>query len=357
MFFSTKARKAPEPVPQPMTEPVNEPCRLCGKTATRGTSFDTDLVHITGCWCSEFWLDRCDWEDFLNNTRWVQKAPRRELSALLRERIIQRARPVFLRIGTNTRETQPGNAVAVSYDELIAAWPHSVADRLDRVLLNIAALSPTGGTIVNVSRDNQRDLALLFARNDNEGDYHVKALIDLKYVAPPSPSDSLRASITPAGWARVSEIQSSRGSRDNPPFVAMWFGDKKNKTKMDAVYRVICEACKATGWRMPIRADSEQHNDFIMDRILGDIRGSPFVIADFTRNRNGVYIEAGFARGLGKPVVHTCRADYFKRAHFDIKQINAIKWTSLDDLREGVTQRIRGSEIGEATKLSPNPSA
>ena len=36
-----------------------------------------------------------------------------------------------------------------------------------------------------------------------------------------------------------------------------------------------------------------------MDRIIAQIRASKFVVADFTRNRGGVYYEAGFALGLG----------------------------------------------------------
>jgi len=131
----------------------------------------------------------------------------------------------------------------------------------------------------------------------------------------------------------------------------MWFGGDDNRMAMDAAWNAIREACAATGWKS-IRSDTDQHNDFIMDKILGDIRRSPFVVADFTGNRNGVYLEAGFARGLGIPVVHTCSAEDFGEAHFDVKQINTIKWTTPEELREGVTQRIRGT-IGEG----PGPLA
>lgn len=133
----------------------------------------------------------------------------------------------------------------------------------------------------------------------------------------------------------------------------MWFGGETDKAAMDAIFEAICRACEAAGYRNPIRSDSEQNNDFIMDKILGDIRRSPFVIADFTGNRHGVYIEAGFARGREKPVIHTCRSDHFENAHFDIKQIYTIKWTNLDELQYGVTQRIRGT-IGEGPMRIPD---
>jgi hypothetical protein len=236
------------------------------------------------------------------------------------------------------------------FDELATTWPESVADRLDRVLLNLAARSSTGGALVHT--DFGCELALLFARTDEEAVYHVRALIDQGRIAPEAGNDLYRVRVTPAGWARVEELQSTGSSRKNPAFVAMWYGGKDQKDEMNQVFRTICRACEAAGFQKPIRADSEQHNDFIMDKIFGDIRRAPFVVADFTGNRNGVYIEAGFARGLGIPVVHTCRVDHFENAHFDIKQINTIKWSNPDELQQGVTQRIRGT-IGEGPKPIP----
>ena len=44
---------------------------------------------------------------------------------------------------------------------------------------------------------------------------------------------------------------------------------------------------------------------------MHQIRKSKFLIADFTGQRGGVYYEAGFAYGLGLPVIWTCRKDWF----------------------------------------------
>ena len=40
-----------------------------------------------------------------------------------------------------------------------------------------------------------------------------------------------------------------------------------------------------------------------------DIRTSRFVVCDVSHGNRGAYWEAGFAEGLGKPVIYTCRAD------------------------------------------------
>jgi len=51
------------------------------------------------------------------------------------------------------------------------------------------------------------------------------------------------------------------------------------------------------------------------------IRTARFVIADLTHDNNGAYFEAGFAEGLGLPVIYTCEAGKFdaKKTHFRYK--------------------------------------
>lgn len=49
-------------------------------------------------------------------------------------------------------------------------------------------------------------------------------------------------------------------------------------------------------------------NQGITDRILSEIRLAQFIVADFTGQRGGVYFEAGFASGLGREVIWSCRA-------------------------------------------------
>lgn len=80
------------------------------------------------------------------------------------------------------------------------------------------------------------------------------------------------------------------------------------------------------------------------------IRVAPFVVADFTGNRGGVYFEAGFARGLNIPVIHTCRKSRFDAAHFDIQQINTIVWEQPEELDEMLLHRIRGT-LGEGRSM------
>jgi nucleoside 2-deoxyribosyltransferase len=90
-----------------------------------------------------------------------------------------------------------------------------------------------------------------------------------------------------------------------------------------------------------IRVDRVEHNDNINDRIIGEIRGCQFIVADFTLHRNRVYFEAGFAAGLGRPVVWTCRKDQMRDAHFDTRPYNHIVWEDPVQLRQRLGNRIR----------------
>lgn len=142
------------------------------------------------------------------------------------------------------------------------------------------------------------------------------------------------------GYSRVAEI------RENPDssqcFVAMWFD-----ASMDDVYEKGFEtAIEAAGYK-PFRIDNDPGLiGKIDDEIIVAIRRSRFVVADFTHDEKGVrgnvYYEAGFARGLGLPVIFTCRKDMIAKAHFDTRQFYHILWEpeNPEDLRKQLTDRI-----------------
>ncbi len=85
-----------------------------------------------------------------------------------------------------------------------------------------------------------------------------------------------------------------------------------------------------------------EHVDNINDRIMADIRRAQFMIAEFAHHRGGVYFEAGYALGLGKLVIWTCRSqDFHDKVHFDTRPYNHILWDTEADLREKLTNRMR----------------
>jgi len=99
---------------------------------------------------------------------------------------------------------------------------------------------------------------------------------------------------------QINSIDSKQG------FVAMWFKD----SMLDIFDKYIKRAISDAGYD-PFIIPMKEHNDDICDNIIAEIRKSKFLIADFTGQRGGAYFEAGFAYGLGLPVIWTCCEDWF----------------------------------------------
>ena len=79
----------------------------------------------------------------------------------------------------------------------------------------------------------------------------------------------------------------------------------------------------------------------IIDNIMRvHIRDAKFVIVDLTHDNNGAYWEAGYAEGLGKPVVYICEREKFeaKKTHFDTNHCMTVPWSRDDD--EGFRRRL-----------------
>jgi hypothetical protein len=127
-------------------------------------------------------------------------------------------------------------------------------------------------------------------------------------------------------------------------FVAMWFAPDMTRAYDEG----IAPAVERLGYR-PIRIDRQEHINKIDDEIIAEIRRAAFVIADFSCGpdgvRGGVYYEAGFAAGLGIPVIHMVRESDVGTLHFDTRQINHIVWSDPADLRQKLTNRI-GATLG-----------
>lgn len=152
-----------------------------------------------------------------------------------------------------------------------------------------------------------------------------------------------RAGLTIEGWQRVDAL-TLRRDPSRRAFVAMWFD-----SAMDPACEAIAEMLTAEGYVPPFRVDDLAHAELpegerhsrIDDRILAEIRGSRFVIADFTGNRQAVYYEAGFADGLGIPVVWCCKeGPDFGQLNFDTRQHEHVKWKDETDLASQLRDKI-----------------
>lgn len=211
-----------------------------------------------------------------------------------------------------------------------AATPVSV--KALKLLRLIEARSAFPGDFVTL--DLAHDYPLLDPLNPAEMKYLLEHVDQRGYVAgvrgePP------RAYLTVQGWERLEP--STAGGTPGRCFVAMSFDPELD----DAYLRGILPAVKQDCGLDPVRLKEVQHIEQITDRIIAEIRRAQFMVADFTGQRQGVYFEAGFAMGLGHPVIWMCRKGEVGLLHFDTRQYNHILWETPEDLRQQLADRIR----------------
>ena len=155
-------------------------------------------------------------------------------------------------------------------------------------------------------------------------------------------------SLTAEGYERLEEIEKPYQDSTNV-FVAMWFHPSMYEVWEKGIRPAITDA----GYE-PVRIDQKEHANKIDDEIIAEIRRSRFVVADFTHGkiddkelpikkrgaRGGVYYEAGFAQGLGIDVIFTCHEDQIDDLHFDTRQYKHISWSSPEELKNALKNRI-----------------
>jgi nucleoside 2-deoxyribosyltransferase len=115
------------------------------------------------------------------------------------------------------------------------------------------------------------------------------------------------------------------------------------KQDVDEIYDKAIKIIVTSLGINPYRVDRIEHNDDVDDKIIELIHSCDVCIADLTYDRPSVYFEAGYFKGLNKPVVFTVRKDHFKpkendihgneRVHFDLQMKNIIGWSSTEHLK------------------------
>ena len=135
--------------------------------------------------------------------------------------------------------------------------------------------------------------------------------------------NAIRIAPTLEGWLRAGEIAKGQRS-ENFAFMAMKYGDE---TLEACVANVIRPAVEEAGYKLEVLRDRPAAG-LIDNYLRSRLRLCKFVIADLSHANNGAYWEAGFAEGLGKPVIYTCERGVFDthRTHFDTNHSQTVVW-------------------------------
>jgi hypothetical protein len=137
----------------------------------------------------------------------------------------------------------------------------------------------------------------------------------------PEQYDAASTMLTLEGWRRHQEL--TRAVTDSRlAFMAMPFGDEQ----LDQVFMSCFKrAVGQTGFDLR-RLTDEQSAGLIDDRLRVEIRRSRFLVCELTQDNRGAYWEAGFAEGLGRPVIYTCHKDHHPLVHFDTNHYLTVLW-------------------------------
>lgn len=241
--------------------------------------------------------------------------------------------------------------------------PPKPAETADNLIMFLGKSLGSSGVFYDVSGEFLKlggILGLTIGKEREELSFIIDELLDQKLLRKQNSGankpDIQNISLTMSGWQRYEELKRAGDKNSRKAFLAMKFYDKYDN-ETDYYFQntlfpdYLIKAVKDTDYNLenPL-LDPKAGN--IHARIEVEIRNSRFVIAELSHHNNGAYWEAGFARGLGKPVIYMYNKEIseIEKPHFDVGSDHIVFWTRNDpeDAAQRLKACIRSTLIGEA---------
>jgi hypothetical protein len=207
-------------------------------------------------------------------------------------------------------------------------------EQADNLILFLGDVVDSPG--LEVSLDPARTVSIIGALNNGNLDFVVDSLMHQEIIYSKRTDAQKPLALTFNGWKRYEELKRGEAN-SNKAFMAMPFGDPV----LDDVYaNCFKQAVKRTGLEL-MRVDEAPKAGLIDDRLRIEVLTSKILIAELTRGNQGAYWEAGYAEGLGKPVIYTCEREFFNSnsTHFDTNHHLTLIW-NLDELPEAADNLV-----------------
>lgn len=174
-----------------------------------------------------------------------------------------------------------------NWKQVAASFSSYSIDQKIRRLLEYVGNASKGHAGAQVPIKDQLDYPRFAARDVGEYNWLRRVLLEQRLVE--ANGESLVLTIK--GWEAY---RPGQGGAPGTCFVAMASDPSLDAAYSDGIKPSVVTDCGFT----IVRVDRVEHNDNINDRIIAEIRGCQFLVADFTLHRNGVYFEAGLPVGL-----------------------------------------------------------
>lgn len=219
-------------------------------------------------------------------------------------------------------------------------YPKSPKDKMDNLLKTLYQMQNYDGEEIEISELAQKSAFWYkhFFKNQYECYFYFGILKSQNLIEMIDTSNyglPLQYNFTLHGLNYFLEITES-GRLSNKCFVAMSFSEETKEIR-----EAIRSALDKTNFEPIIIDETHINSDqTINDKIIADLKGAKFCIADFTEQKRGVYFESGFAVGQGKPVIYCCRNDHWIDTHFDTKHFAHILYDTPSELKEGLINKI-----------------
>jgi nucleoside 2-deoxyribosyltransferase len=190
--------------------------------------------------------------------------------------------------------------------------------------------------------DPDTDFQLAYARNQSEFQSFLRLLDDKEYADMRGSSmidgkQSVKISLSGDGWELANSLKKKNNDLDQG-FIAMWFNDELVEVR-DNIQAAITE----TGYKSYC-IWNEHFAERIMDKALGSIRSSRFVVVDLTGSRGSVFFEAGFAHGLGVETIYVFdknKVEAGSALEFYVRHYQCYGYDNPADLKEKLVDAIK----------------
>jgi hypothetical protein len=221
-------------------------------------------------------------------------------------------------------------------------WFPSLVDQYENLLRLLAATVDGPGAKIELRSDVDQycvgcrspfHIGAILERMRSDG------LIDFQHIqALGRQSDEYVIEITFDGWLAYEELDRG-GTKGKLAFMAMPFNQPDLEEEWLPRLR---SAVAETGFTLR-RVDDVPTPGLIDVRMRLEIKQARFLIVELTHANNGAYWEAGYAEGLGKPVIYTCKKG--DKAHFDVDHSLRIEWdpAQIDDALARLKATIRNA--------------
>lgn len=274
-------------------------------------------------------------ETFMQNYGWLIPSAQFHKKISLNNRIIYKPELEKIADGNNY----------ISLEELkdkiadIGPYPRTQKEKFDNSFLALLNYQKYDGEEIHLGEFSKvYPYEALYLKNWDERNFYFSSFMKKGLISGHSTGPQgipLIFRLTFEGLIYGIELQKN-STASTQCFVAMSFAADMKETR-----EAIKDACRITGFQAMLI--DEAHYDSaqtINDAMIAEIKKSRFCISDFTHQRQNVYFEAGYALGLGIPVIYTCHANDMSSRHFDTRHFPHISYKSPEQLKRELINKI-----------------